>query len=120
MASEQDRAQAISVVRVLEASPNRPIVVTAVLCQDNTRTPCPPCPPGADCARCLEPSWIFCDDPPITDWTRTLAAPGIPERELIVGHRYILKGQRNDIRGMYVEEVLDPGPTSSLPPASRP
>jgi hypothetical protein len=67
--------------------------VIAFLCQDQTGIVCPPCPKGANCGRCPEPKWLFCDTPTIVSDAPVLVVSHPPPTRLVVGRRYLLKGQ---------------------------
>lgn len=77
----------------------------AFLCADNSRLPCPACPPGADCARCLDPSWLFCDSPRVDDSHGVLWVEAYPDLTLEVGKRYLLKGSMPTSVGMLVRSI---------------
>ncbi len=101
---------ALTVAQALEAPLNQPVVVAAVLCDDLSKIVCPPCPEGADCARCLDPDWVFCEALPIVDYARTLSVPSLPGHELMVGRRYLVSGERTAPRGLHAQTVCELGP----------
>jgi len=98
------------VAQALATPMNQPILVSAVLCEDRSQVPCPPCPEGADCARCLDPDWVFCEALPIVDYTQTLSVPSVPGVKLVVGRRYLISGERTDPRGLHAQTVNELGP----------
>lgn len=106
----QPLAATLSVAQALQAPMDQPLLFAGVLCEDLSQVPCPPCPEGADCARCLDPDWVFCDMPPISDYGQTLSVRSLPGLELTVGRRYLVSGARTAPRGLAAQSVCDPGP----------
>ena len=99
-------AQALSIKQALDVPFNHPMTVVAFLCQDFSHRECPPCPPGANCARCLPRTWEFCDDPASFDPMLSLVVEDPPfNLSLQVGHRYLLRGLHSMARGLSLDDI---------------
>lgn len=104
VASATECAGAASVSTLL-ATPRRDALVIASLCEDYSRVYCPPCPPGADCAACPPPHWLFCDGPGVSDSQKMLWVDADSSLTLDVGRRYLLKGRMRSEREMELQSI---------------
>lgn len=103
----EPRPVALSLPQALQVPLGQSILVAATLCEDRTKIPCPPCPEDADCEQCMELDWIFCETPPIADYSLTLWALGLPGIELVVGRRYVISGERSDAQRIFARTVCE-------------
>jgi hypothetical protein len=55
--------------------------------------PTPSLPAAYESSACPEPKWLFCDTPTIVSDAPVLMVSHPPPTHLVVGRRYLLKGQ---------------------------